>query len=74
MILLSSSADATPSISSADATPLIARHVSGVDTSILRQLGATHTFDKLLGMPEIMRFIDKDPTLAQAFRNPVKFT
>jgi hypothetical protein len=47
---------------------------TGVDTSILRQLGATHTFDKLLGIPEIMRFIDKDPALAQAFRNPVKFT
>lgn len=41
-----------------------------MDARVLREVAASHTFDKLLGMPEVMRFIDRDETLAQIFRNP----
>lgn len=37
---------------------------------MLREQAASHTFDKLLGMPEVMRFIDRDETLAKIFRDP----
>lgn len=43
---------------------------SGVDARVLREQAASHTFDKLLGMPEIMRFIDRDETLSRIFRDP----
>jgi hypothetical protein len=37
---------------------------------VLREVAASHTFDKLLAMPEVMRFIDRDETLAKVFRDP----
>lgn len=45
----------------------------GVDTSVLRDVAANHNFDKILSMPEVMHFIDRDETLAQVFRNPQGF-
>ena len=37
---------------------------------MLREVAAKHTFDKLLGMPEVMRFIDRDEMLSKVFRDP----
>ena len=49
-------------------------HFPGVDVRVLRQVAENHTFDKLLGMPEIMRFIDRDETLSRLFRSDIKET
>ena len=47
---------------------------TGIDASVLRDVAASHNYDKLLNMPEVMRFIDRDETLSQVFRNPMDFT
>ena len=49
-------------------------HFPGVNVRVLRQVAENHTFDKLLGMPEIMRFIDRDETLSKLFRSDIKET
>ena len=49
-------------------------HFPGVDVRVLREVSENHTFDKLLGMPELMRFIDRDETLSRLFRSDIKET
>jgi hypothetical protein len=49
-------------------------HFPGVNVRVLREVAENHTFDKLLGMPEIMRFIDRDETLSKLFRSDIKET
>ena len=49
-------------------------HFPGVDVSVLREVSEKHTFDKLLGLPEVMRFIDRDETLSKLFRSDIKET
>lgn len=49
-------------------------HFPGVDVSVLREVSENHTFEKLLSMPEVMRFIDRDETLSKLFRSDIKET
>jgi hypothetical protein len=49
-------------------------HFPGVNVRVLREVAENHTFDKLLAMPEIMRFIDRDETLSKLFRSDIKET
>lgn len=49
-------------------------HFPGVDMRVLREVGRNHTFDKLLSMPEIMRFIDRDEFASNFFRSDIKET
>lgn len=51
-------------------TPNPPKTKTGVDARVLREVAANHNFDKLLSMPEVMRFIDRDETLAKVFRDP----
>lgn len=51
-------------------TITITKQQTGVDARVLREMAANHNFDKLLSMPEVMRFIDRDETLAKVFRDP----
>ena len=41
-----------------------------MDARVLREVAAGHNFDKLLSMPEVMRFVDRDETLSKLFRDP----
>jgi hypothetical protein len=45
----------------------------GVDTSVLRTVASEHSYEKLLGMHEVMRFVDRDASLADVFRNPSRY-